>query len=358
MIQRELIMTHPYRNYPSRQFWGKAVSRGYDPGKVATFPAPLITADDKVVTAGSCFAANLVPFLEEAGFHYLRTEFTHPIYKKVPAENLSYGKFSAGYGNIYTARQMYQLLLRALGEFRPIENCWLQDDRFVDPFRPGLAFKARSKPEFELIGLSHLQATRRAFAECSVFIFTLGLTEAWISKPDGAVFPACPGTIAGEFDPDRHTFTNFTVNDVVGDLRNLITRFRELNPSVRIILTVSPVPLVATAEPKHVLSATVYSKSVLRVAAEMASQEFESVSYFPAYELVTGPQAPYNFFEDDRRNVSSQAVKAVMDSFLSACKPLETQASKPQLRANGNSAADKLSAALSSLECEEAAQAL
>ena len=54
------------------------------------------------------------------------------------------------------------------------------------------------------------------------------------------------------------------------------------------ILTVSPVPLVATAAGKHVLVATTYSKSVLRVACEEVCQKAADVMYFPSYEIITG----------------------------------------------------------------------
>ena len=39
------------------------------------------------------------------------------------------------------------------------------------------------------------------FEQSEIFIFTLGLTEAWRSKKDGAVFPLAPGVSAGSFDP-------------------------------------------------------------------------------------------------------------------------------------------------------------
>ena len=54
----------------------------------------------------------------------------------------------------------------------------------------------------------HLDCVLAAFRQASVFVFTLGLTEAWVSRADGAVFPACPGTVAGSFDAGRHHFHN------------------------------------------------------------------------------------------------------------------------------------------------------
>ena len=283
---------HPYQNAPDRSFWSRSVSSGFDVRQLVDHDGPLIRPGEPVASAGSCFASNLVPFLERAGFEYLRTERRNPAFSNVRPENLGYENFSAAYGNIYTPRQLLQLLRRCLGSFRPAEDRWHTDAGVIDPFRPGLRYHALTDREFDLLGAQHLRAVRRVFEEAKVFIFTLGLTEAWVSRLDGAVFPACPGTIAGTFDEARHAFVNFSVDEVMSDLDAFVTELCALNRGIRIILTVSPVPLVATATGKHVLLSSTYSKAVLRASAEEIVRRHAMVSYFPAFEIVMGPQAP------------------------------------------------------------------
>jgi hypothetical protein len=353
-IRRDKPST-PYSNLPARQRWSHAVARSFDARDLGSFPRPLIAQSDKVMSAGSCFAANLVPYLEHNGFQFIRTEQQSAIYRFIPKEAMNYGQYSAAYGNIYTPRQLRQLLARCLGEFRPVEDRWLADGGVVDPFRPGLRYQARSEREFELLTSAHLKATRAAFEACDVFIFTFGLTEAWVSAADGAVFPACPGTIAGRFDGERHVFRNFGLDELLEDLRAFIVALRRVNPDVRLIFTVSPVPLVATASGQHVLEATTYSKSLLRVAAETICRETENAYYFPAYEIVTGPQAPEDFFEADRRSVSRKAVETVMAAFLQACEAPTVVVVKRR-RSDAPSSAETLSAAVAEAECEEVAQ--
>lgn len=207
-----------------------------------------------------------------------------------------------------------------------------------------------------------------------VFVFALGLTEAWVSAPDGAVFPACPGTIAGTFDLQRHVFRNFHAREVAQDLEELIDLLREVQPRIRVVLTVSPVPLVATATEQHVLVATTCSKSVLRVAAGEVAQAKPDVTYFPAYEIVTGPQAPFDFFETDRREPSSVAINAVMSAFLSRCEtdhladiaavgaPDVKMAARADEKPATGSATDDFARQMSMLiaeaQCEEAAAGL
>ena len=151
------------------------------------------------------------------------------------------------------------------------------------------------------------------FETCDVLVFTLGLTEGWVSDADGAVVPLSPG-VEGSGDVN-YRFVNFAVDDMVKDLTVFITKLRILNPGVRIILTVSPVALVATYEPRHVLVSTMYSKAALRVTAEMVANAFEDVAYFPSYEIITGPQARGRYWEADLREVRPEGVAHVMRVF-------------------------------------------
>jgi GSCFA family len=345
---------HPYKTAPERAFWSRSVSVNFDPRKLIDAREPLIRRGDKVVSAGSCFASNLVPYLEKSGLHYFRTEAMHPAFAHAATDNFGYSKFSAAYGNIYTVRQLLQLLRRALDQFHPVENHWDKDGDIVDPFRPGLRYRARTTGEFTALTRQHLARTKLAFTAANVFVLTLGLTEAWISSSDGAVFPACPGTIAGQFDADRHLFHNFTASEVSADLNSFITELRAINKTCRFIITVSPVPLVATAGTEHVLCASTYSKSVLRVAAQEAVMQHADVTYFPSYEIVTGPQAPDSYFESDRRNVTNEAVEAVMSTLLSHCETISTQAALvPRAMESGALVAGALSNLISEAECEE-----
>lgn len=346
---------HPYKGLPTRSFWGRGVARDFDPAAVVTAEGPLLRTGECLASMGSCFASNIVPHIEAAGYDYVRTESPHPQVAHLP-ENLGYRNFSAAYGNVYTVRQMRQLIERSTGAFTPAEDRWHDADAVIDPFRPGLAYPASSDLEFEVITRSHLDATRDAFARADVIVLTLGLTEGWESTIDGAVYPTCPGTVAGTFDHTWHRFHNFTAAEVAADLSATITAIREFNPSARFIVTVSPVPLVATADGRHVLEATVYSKSVLRVAAEEVVRATPDVTYFPAYEIVTGPQAPTSFFDADRRSVSPEAVGVVMGALLAACESATvtresiTTSEKPA----PSHSLDAISRRIAEAECDEA----
>ncbi len=91
---------------------------------------------------------------------------------------------------------------------------------------------------------------------------------------------------------------------------------RDRNPAVKFILTVSPVPLVATAEDRHVVVSNTYSKSCLRVACEEVVAAFPDCEYFPSYEIITGNFTRGMYFADDLRSVTEPGVQHVMNIFM------------------------------------------
>ena len=307
---------HPYQQAAPYQKWRHAISRtpapDVDPVVHAKFR---IARTDRIVTAGSCFAQHIARALTAHGYGFLVTESAHPLLPPELAERFGYGIYTARTGNIYTARQLLQLLQRAYGELHPADNIWEQDGRFHDPFRPAIqphGFATRL--EYQRDRTQHFAAIRQAFETMDVLVFTLGLTECW-AHADGCIYPVCPGTAAGTFNPSLHNLLNLSVTDTVADFRKCLAAIRTKNPSVRVILTVSPVPLAATAIDRHVLVSTTYSKSVLRVAAEMLAED-PAIQYFPAYEIITGNFTDGRYFAPDRRSVTQAGVDHVMRLFM------------------------------------------
>jgi hypothetical protein len=309
---------HPYRPLPDRAFWRRAVA---EPG-VATDPVgalPPINPATRIATAGSCFAQNIARHLAASGYHFLVTEPAHPIVPAEAARAAGYGLFSARTGNIYTSLQLLQLFDRAYGDFLPAEPAWrTPEGGHADPFRPTIQPGGfASLAELEADRRHHLARVREMFETLDIFVFTLGLTEGWVATADGAAFPICPGVAAGDFDAGRYRFHNLRIHEVVDQLEQFRARLKRVNPAARIILTVSPVPLVATAVPGgHVLAQTIYSKSVLRVAAQELTDAHDDVYYFPSYEMLTGPQAGARDFAADLRTISEDGVARVMALFM------------------------------------------
>ena len=302
-------MPNPYATKPPEAFWKPGIAERA-PNDIAPIPAKrfLLTAQDSIATAGSCFAQNVAKHLKaRGGARFLEAE---PIAADQPV-------FSALFGNIYTARQLTQIAEEAQGARRPHDIAWKRaDGRFVDALRPtmfadGFADEAAARAA----RTKHLAAVRSLFCECTVFIFTLGLTEAWRSKRDGTVYPLAPGVIADPAAPDEFEFHNFGYEEVRDDLEQFIARLKAINPAARFLLTVSPVPLTATYTGEHVLVATTHSKSILRAAASALTAKHDHVFYFPAYEIITGNFSRARYYDDNLRTITPAGVAHVMRVF-------------------------------------------
>jgi hypothetical protein len=310
-------MNHPYQSLPPQNFWRSGVAER----------APLhlqdlyrkrfeIPAESAVATAGSCFAQRLNRHLRQR-FNFMDME---PAPMGLPSElreRFGYGMFSARYGNIYSSSHLRQLVDEALGQFVPADDLWETGGRFFDPYRPsiepnGFGYAA----EVGALRKAHLRAVEAMLRQCDIFVFTLGMTETWRSTLDGAVYPVCPGTIAETFDSSRHVFRNCGFSEVYDDMSHVIRTLRAVNPSVKFVLSVSPVPLTATATDQHVLSATTYSKSILRAVCGELYAQFDCVDYFPAYEMITAPPMRAMFYENNLRTITSEGVDYVLSHFL------------------------------------------
>ena len=294
-------MKHPYEGQSDKSFWATGVKKSLvDHGLIQVEPlTSIFDKEDVVVSAGSCFAQHVGKELFRRGYAYAKSEFS--------GERVE----SFGLGNVYTIRQLKQWLEYGLGKRDWAEQAtYMESGRYYDYLLPHLG---------EFPSLDDIQDHRRKVADelvhqlsrASVFVFTLGLTEAWLNS-GGDVYPSCPGVMVGCFDSSDHQFMNLTFSDVVSDLNEVEGYVLEINPSIKLVYTVSPVPLTATATDEHVLTATNHSKSILRAALGEYLRGAKSSSYFPSYELITHNTLNDWRFEDNLRTVSAEGVAFVM----------------------------------------------
>lgn len=322
----------PYSKQPRRAFWASGVARR---GITDIYrPRVALTDQTRVVCAGSCFAQHIGRQLKQRGLRFVDLEPPPPTFPAQDLHDYGFDLYSARYGNLYSVRQLVQLFERAEGRLVPTEDAWVEaDGRVRDPFRPtvepgGFA----SIEEMHRDRAWHLAQVARLLDQCDLFIFTFGLTEAWECRADGVVLPVCPGTAGGSFDPARYQFRNFGFAEVLEDATRFIRYARRVNPDLKFLFTVSPVPLTATATDNHVLVASMYSKSVLRAVCGALVEGFEGVDYFPSYEIVAGHPSKARHYLPDLRGVALDGVEEVMGVFFAAhgmaerAEPVQTSA--------------------------------
>ncbi len=311
-------MAHPYETLPADRFWRTGVAE-LDALDITGLwqPKLRIRRRTRIATAGSCFAQHFARALVARGYRWVDHEPGPPGLTADQKRDYHYGTFSFRTGNIYTPRMLRQWLTWALTESAPPAEVWDADGRFYDPFRPAVEPGGFASVEEVFASRADtLAAIRRAVTTSHVLVFTMGLTEAWQNSESGTEYAVCPGTVAGSFDPDRHVFVNHRFAGLMADMTAVLKLLGRVNRGLNLLLTVSPVPLTATASGQHVLSATSHSKSLLRAVASELAQGRPRVDYFPSYEIITHPAYRGRFFAPNLRSVLPEGVDHVMDSFF------------------------------------------
>ncbi len=243
---------------------------------------PFISPASSVTAFGSCFAANIANWLHGRNYN-VETK------KEGDAYVIRCGE---GMVNTFTI----------LGQFR-----WAWEGR-----RPeGTFWHGYDAEEF---GYDEgvREATRAIFDKTDVFILTFGLSEIWYDEPTGEVFwRAVP---ADKYDPARHKFRMSTVDENRQNLLEIFRLIRQHRPQAKIIVSLSPIPLVATFRREACITANSVSKATLRVAIDEAVRAAGAgVHYWPSYEFVL------DFFNNpwrpDRRHVRQPVLDFIMTAF-------------------------------------------
>jgi GSCFA family len=284
----------------------------------------IVTRSTPIGSAGSCFAFEISTYLQQHGFNYVVTESGEDVEHGViqgcpgPPETLKYARFCANWGILFNTPTIAQLAEKAFGE-RELPRLLVHAVNeqgnllYSDPFRENVWF---SSPEaYEANYEQHREATRKALLAAEVFIVTMGLNECWQFMGDGSFISLSPRS--SELTALlRHRV--LTVEENVAYLQRFVDVVRAHNRNIKVIISVSPVPLRATGlgATRHVMTANCHSKAVLRVAAEELVTRNHEVYYLPSYELVTtGIDKPW---DPDERHVKRSAVQRVM-SLFEAC---------------------------------------
>jgi len=340
---------NPYSDLPKSAFWKTGVAQENPYAIEGIYKKKFdIPANAKIATAGSCFAQHISRHLKKNGYNVLDVEPPPPGLPENLHQKFGFSMYSARYGNIYTVRQLLQLAQEVAGEWTPQNYIWEKNGKFYDALRPAVEPGGLDSPE-EVIEHRrfHVLKVKELFESLDLFIFTLGLTEMWVHKKSGTVYPTAPGTLIGDYDEHLYEFQNSQFSEIIRDfnLFQKVLRSIRCGKSFKCLLTVSPVPLTATASGKHVLVSTVYSKSTLRSIAGQLSSNQAHIDYFPSYEIVTNPRMHSSAFSDNLRSVRDENVEIIMKHFFKE-HPAVLQGEKGSSHSSGKTKED--------VQCEEA----
>lgn len=297
------------RRYPSPK---NGAERLYPLATPMGRPSFQIEPDETFFTIGSCFARNVETALMDAGMRVT----SHELDLGVIGDSRD---FTPNFFNKYSVHSIYNDLKWALERdsfpgadilYHIEGKDWYADlqlglGKFKFPPKDILAFRTR-----------YLDVLARA-ATADVVVITLGYVETWFDTKLGIYLNISPPLALVSADPARFEFRVLSYEDVLAslhDIRNLLEKHR--SKPLRMLLTVSPVPLLSTFRDMDVLLANTYSKSVQRAAIDAFVRDTDLIDYFPSYEFVTLSNPRLAWQNDDFRHVSPDLVSRIMESVM------------------------------------------
>jgi hypothetical protein len=276
----------------------------------AISPGFRLRREDKVFAIGSCFARGIEWALAGQGMEVLSRTAE---FDSLPAMN---NEPESGFTNKYNTFSIYNELRWALD---PIAE--FPQDSIVD-LGNGTFYDPHTNPALQLGDLEEtlrrrqlIRAVTSRISECRVVVITLGLIEVWRDKAANVFMNRVIPDILSLY-PGRYELHITNSADNLSNLEAIHALLKEFgHPDVQIVVTVSPVPLLATFSNEDVVIANTYSKSLLRTVAQEWAAKYENVHYFPSYEIVQNSD-PRVTWEEDRRHVKGEVVQHIMRLFL------------------------------------------
>ncbi len=244
------------------------------------FPTFELERGEKIFTIGSCFARNVEAALIARGFEI-------PAREALKADP-DFASFGPSILNNFGVPSIFNEISWALGAqpFIAEQNFYeIGAGKFVDIH---LNQTMRPAP-FEIVEKRRaaIRSAYSAIADCRIVIITLGLNECWFDNVTGLYLNTSPRRSMIRDEPDRFALHVLDFEQTIGFLRRTFDILRDRGRrDLRVVLTVSPVPLTATYRRMDVMVANMYSKSALRTAAEHIIHEYDFVDYYPSFESI------------------------------------------------------------------------
>lgn len=240
----------------------------------------------KVVTVGSCFSDVIGRQLEK----YKVETLTNP------------------FGTIFNPLSACKLLQVCAGADVELADSFVQNNGRWYSYDFHSSFSADNEETLYEMLDEVIVKTRRFLKQADVLILTLGTANIFRLNITGETVANCHKLPANNFT--RETLLPEEIITGIAETHSLL---RELNPNLKLVLTVSPVRHL-----KDTLELNSVSKSVLRLATHFLTQSLPDITYFPAYELLIDDLRDYRFYKEDLLHPTPLAEQYIWEKFTGA----------------------------------------
>jgi len=246
----------------------------------------LLNATSRIVTLGSCFAE----VMGRKMAHYKLPVLVNP------------------FGTIFNPVSLFKLLQQALNPDEEFTGELVARDGFWYAYDLHSSFTASTQAALRQNMQQLLRQTRDFLTQADVLVLTFGTAVAYVHHESKQVVSNCHKFPQHHFQ--KHLLT---IPEMLIAFQKLYAALQQLNPQVRILLTVSPVRHL-----KETLELNSVSKSTLRVLCHEIVQAKPGASYFPAYEIMLDDLRDYRFYKADMLHPSAVAEDYIWQKFIQA----------------------------------------
>lgn len=245
-------------------------------------PAQPIQLNQKVVTIGSCFADQFGHWMKTNKFDVLVNPF----------------------GTTYNPVSIHQLLLSSLDN-KQDESLFVERDGGWYHHHYHSAWTAPTEEQLAQAIRKRQQLVKEFIQQTDVLIITYGTAWVYRIQKTNSLVANCHKVPANVFTKKLQE-----ENEILASFDELYKKLKTLRPTLRIIVTVSPVRHL-----KDTLELNSVSKGLLRLLCHTLTQRYESVEYFPAYEIMMDDLRDYRFYERDMIHPSAEARDYINQKF-------------------------------------------
>jgi hypothetical protein len=237
-----------------------------------------------ILTVGSCFSDAIGSRLRNAKF------------------NVSINPF----GTTYNPLSIHKAVSSAISNGPPQASTFVCRDELYFNYDFHSSFAATDKAGLEHQIRSITTATHDFLSAAKFLFVTYGTSWVYTRVDTGEVVSNCHKIPASNFK--KRLMKESEIQD---SFSNLHQKLKKFNPSIRIIVTVSPVRHL-----KDTLELNSVSKAILRSACHQLTEAFpDDVFYFPAYEMMVDDLRDYRFYKSDMLHPTEQAEDYIWENF-------------------------------------------
>lgn len=249
--------------------------------KTEKFPFA-IHHESKVMFLGSCFAENLSALMKAHAFNVEANPF----------------------GVLFHPFSITNVILQSLEDTSYNSSIIQREDVFLSWDASSIVY-TMSREEMNATLANKYTSLKAQLKDADVLFLTLGTAWGYSLKTSGRHVANCH-----KFPSDMFDKQLTPVDEMLEAMRKTIDLLLAVNPTLKIVMTVSPVRHV-----KDGLIENTRSKARLIELVHTLISGYSSVYYFPAYEIVLDELRDYAYFEGDGVHPNSFAVSHIWETF-------------------------------------------